>query len=298
MVRIGPAVAGSLLAWSAVHPRAPAPRAAAAAPPGSRPARIVLVDGHNGMRSGVQGFLTKSGFQCDAYADAAEALAAMVAAPPDLVVTETALPSMDGCQLLNRIKSDATLCGVPVVLLCGRGMTSDRIAGFRAGAAAYLSKPFDPEELLAVINAQLSNAILLQSSGVGLDVQTELRQIRQEMASVRQLLQVMLQLQARAAATGGSVDAPKLPKGYPAKVPLAFHQATVKKFIPPGSSNWRGNTRGEWWAHVKPYSRVVRRVSDYESETDCILAALQESWRQFNEKSGLMPTACLVEGIF
>ena len=94
------------------------------------------------------------------------------------------------------------------------------------------------------------------------------------------------------------LGAPKLPKGYPAKIPLAFNQATVKKFIPPGSSIWRGNTRGEWWAHVKPYSRVVRRVSDYESEKDCILAVLQESWRQFNEKSGLMPTACPVEGIF
>ena len=307
MVRIGPAVAGSLLAWSAVHPRAPTPRAAAAAPPGSRPARIVLVDGHNGMRSGVQGFLTKNGFQCDAYADAAEALASMVAAPPDLIVTETTLPSMDGYQLLNRIKSDATLCGVPVVLLCGRGMTSDRIAGFRAGAAAYLSKPFDPEELLAVVNAQLSNAILLQSSGVGLDVQTELRQIRQEMASVRQLLQVMLQLQARAAATGGSVDAPKLPKGlarlgqadvddemlqsfslgpaYPPPVPakpraevptLTKRERTVLELVGDGRLNKEiASTLGVSVSHVEKYVRRLLKKTATTNRTELVRRSLQ-----------------------
>ena len=304
----GPAIASTLLAWSAVQPRTPAPRAAAAAPSGGRPARLVLIDGHDGMRGAVHGFLTKKGFRCDAYADAVEALAAMTAEPPDLIVTEAVLPSMDGYQLLHRVKSDAALCGVPVVLLASRGMTSDRIAGYRAGAAAYVGKPFDPEELLAVVNAQLQNAILLQSVGVGLDVQTELRQMRQEMASVRQLLQVMLQVQARAAAAGGKAGVPSLPKqlaqlqqaaadgdadilqlalqpSYPPPVPsrpraevptLTKRERTVLELVGDGRLNKEiASTLGGSVSHDEKYVRRLVKKTSTSRRTELVRRSLQ-----------------------
>jgi DNA-binding response OmpR family regulator len=57
--------------------------------------------------------------------------------------------------LLEAIRKDDRLVGVPVVLLTAKGMTEDRVAGYRAGADAYIPKPFDPDELISVIDSAI-----------------------------------------------------------------------------------------------------------------------------------------------
>jgi DNA-binding NarL/FixJ family response regulator len=71
---------------------------------------------------------------------------------PDCIVSDIRMPGMDGLELLQRIRENDTLRQVPVVLLTAKGMTSDRIAGYDSGADAYLSKPFAPEELIAIVD--------------------------------------------------------------------------------------------------------------------------------------------------
>ena len=75
---------------------------------------------------------------------------------PDCIVLDVRLGGeMDGIQLLNIIRSDVLLESLPVILLTAKGKVDDRIAGYEAGADAYLTKPFDPEELLSVLEGVL-----------------------------------------------------------------------------------------------------------------------------------------------
>lgn len=66
------------------------------------------------------------------------------------------MPGEDGIALLQQIRADERLARVPVLMLTAKGLTSDRVRGYKAGATGYLTKPFQPDELLAI----LDNAIL------------------------------------------------------------------------------------------------------------------------------------------
>mmetsp|Transcript_1204 Transcript_1204/g.3339 ORF Transcript_1204/g.3339 Transcript_1204/m.3339 type:complete len:388 (-) Transcript_1204:228-1391(-) len=187
-------------------------RCAASAPVGPR---LLLVEGQESMRVAVQRYFAQRGFQCHAVSTQSEALETLSQwSPPDLLITEVfaSSSSADGLDLLRTVRTDAKLCGMPVVLLTSRGLTSDRIAGYSAGASAYVTKPFDPEELVAVVRAQLQNALLARQAADG----GELRELRAEMASMRQLLQAVL-------VSGGSVPQYASPvagdRGAPPQLP-------------------------------------------------------------------------------
>ena len=170
---------------------------------------LFLVDDQQGMRSAIERYLSSHGFNCKSFSSAEDALQTMVHTErlPDALVTDVLMPDgMDGLGLLRTVRSDARLCAVPVVLLTAKGLTPDRIAGYDAGCSAYLSKPFDPEELVAVIRSLTANALLSRAALIN----GEVASLRSEVASVKDLLQAMLQLQLQAgnAATGTSAVAP------------------------------------------------------------------------------------------
>ena len=157
-------------------------------------ALLFLVDDQAGMRSAVQKYLVQSGFRVSAFASAEDALHAMNGAPaPDAVVTDVVMPGgMDGLAFTRTLRADPHLCAVPIVLLTAKGLTPDRIAGYGAGCNAYLPKPFDPDELVAVLKTLTANTKLHRSALLG----SEVSALRQEVAEVRQLMRGMLQLQA------------------------------------------------------------------------------------------------------
>jgi DNA-binding NarL/FixJ family response regulator len=71
---------------------------------------------------------------------------------PDLIVSDVRMPGMDGLTLLEQIRSHPQLIPIPVILLTAKSMVPDRVAGYQAGADAYLPKPFDPDELIALMD--------------------------------------------------------------------------------------------------------------------------------------------------
>ena len=79
-----------------------------------------------------------------------EALEQIQGQEPDLVVLDVIMPKMDGFQTLKELR---TFSAVPVIMLSARGDDSDRIKGFGLGADDYLPKPFNPDELVARIEA-------------------------------------------------------------------------------------------------------------------------------------------------
>ena len=117
------------------------------------------------MRNAIQSYLMQRGYRCEAFSSGADALRAMIpASPPDLIVADVLMPGLDGLSLLRRVRAEPKLRAVPLVLLTAKGMTADRIAGYDAGASSYLTKPFDPDELVAIINSLLSNSRLQRDS--------------------------------------------------------------------------------------------------------------------------------------
>ena len=97
--------------------------------------------------------LLDSGFAVRTAASAAEALAEARRRPPTLVLTDVAMPEMDGFQLCAALRGDPGLGGVPVVLLAGGHLDPGlRERGTTAGAADYLAKPVDLPRLIQVIH--------------------------------------------------------------------------------------------------------------------------------------------------
>ena len=97
----------------------------------------------------VDAALAGQGYDLAFAPSGAEALAQAAAAPPDLVLLDVMMPSMDGFEVLRRIRADAALAEVPVILVTALDDRDARLTGFEAGADDFLSKPIDRAEVRA-----------------------------------------------------------------------------------------------------------------------------------------------------
>jgi signal transduction histidine kinase/DNA-binding response OmpR family regulator len=113
-------------------------------------ARVLVVDDEAEMRGYLQSLLAPS-YHVTTAATGAEALDYLRDDPPDLVISDVAMPEMDGIDLCRRIRADDRLRPLPVLLLTARQEAETRRSGIEAGADAYVPKPFDPAELEARI---------------------------------------------------------------------------------------------------------------------------------------------------
>ena len=112
-------------------------------------ARILLVDDEPGIRTAVQAYLKDEGFDVTTAIDGEDGLQKATQIMPDVVITDVMMPRCDGYDLLKKLRSDERLGGTPVIFLTAKGMTLDRTQGYEAGVDDYISKPFNPDELVA-----------------------------------------------------------------------------------------------------------------------------------------------------
>ena len=117
--------------------------------------RILLADDNADMREYVARLLHDR-FHVSPVSNGEEALAAALASPPDLILSDVMMPRMDGFGLLAELRNHPETCAIPVILLSARAGEESRVEGFGAGADDYLTKPFTARELLARVTAQLS----------------------------------------------------------------------------------------------------------------------------------------------
>jgi DNA-binding response OmpR family regulator len=117
-------------------------------------ADILIVDDEASVVEVVSLYLQREGFRVRAARNGTEALLALQAARPDLVVLDVMLPHIDGLSLIRRMRENPAL-DVPVILLTARTQEIDRINGLELGADDYVTKPFSPGELVARVKAVL-----------------------------------------------------------------------------------------------------------------------------------------------
>ncbi|HMB75858.1 MAG TPA: response regulator [Kiloniellaceae bacterium] len=118
-------------------------------------AHILVVDDDTRLRKLLQRYLTEQGFRVTTGEDAADARAKMQSLAFDLLVVDIMMPGEDGLALTKSLRETN---GVPILLLTAMSETADRIRGLECGADDYLSKPFEPRELVLRINAILRRA--------------------------------------------------------------------------------------------------------------------------------------------
>jgi DNA-binding NarL/FixJ family response regulator len=149
-------------------------------------AQVLLVDDEPGVRVSVKEYLQEvGGFDVQVASNADEAWQLLQHNAADLVISDIMMPQVDGYQFLKKLRDDPRFKSLPVVFLTARGMTSDRIQGYQAGVDAYLSKPFDPDELVAIVNNLLERRVTTSGETAS---STELEQIAQQIAAIRAML--------------------------------------------------------------------------------------------------------------
>jgi len=150
--------------------------------------KILLVDDEPGLRESVQAYLEDSDFEVRVASNASEGWDLLQQETPNVLISDIMMPQVDGYQFLKQVREDVRFKGLPVVFLTARGMTSDRIQGYNAGADAYLAKPFDPEELVAILKSLIERraAQAPTSSGDAPDIAVMARQIEEIRALLTQ----------------------------------------------------------------------------------------------------------------
>jgi DNA-binding NarL/FixJ family response regulator len=118
--------------------------------------RLLVVDDEPNLLRAVAACLNAGGYDVSTARSGREALVQLAESIPDLVVSDIRMPGMDGYQLARQLRGAPRTALVPIVFLTAKDETADRIEGFRAGVDAYLTKPFEPDELIAVVNGILN----------------------------------------------------------------------------------------------------------------------------------------------
>jgi len=120
--------------------------------------RILVVEDDQDIAQLVARYLEKAGFAADVVSSGRDALAAIGARAPDLLILDRMLPHVDGLEICRSVRSNAKTAAIPIIMLTARAEESDRIVGLELGADDYVAKPFSPSELVARVRALLRRA--------------------------------------------------------------------------------------------------------------------------------------------
>jgi DNA-binding NtrC family response regulator len=139
--------------------------------------RLLVVDDEPAIVRLLKAIFVREGFEVLTAADGEAGLAEVAAGDPEIVIVDLELPKLDGIQVIERLK--ASNPGLPVVMLTGRDDAKTAVRAMRLGAADYVTKPFEPEEISLVVGRAMEARALVsevqelrrRAGGGGLDAQ-------------------------------------------------------------------------------------------------------------------------------
>ncbi len=136
--------------------------------PDSTKTRILIIDDDIGFRDLLRIHLSSAGYQVQVADDGVTGGRALLAHPPDLIVSDVNMPFLDGFELLSLLHADAETAAIPVILLSGRSDGDTMAKAVELGAADFLTKPVTRDQLLESIEACLSrNKVRSSNPGYG-----------------------------------------------------------------------------------------------------------------------------------
>jgi DNA-binding NarL/FixJ family response regulator len=127
------------------------------------PLTILVADDDLGTRLSISDYLEISGYSVVTAEDGQKALSMVDRYQPHLIVTDITMPHMDGYELVRQVRRQPAFRLLPVIFLTARTNTEERIRGYQLGCDIYLPKPFDLDELGAVIRNLLERSQMIQS---------------------------------------------------------------------------------------------------------------------------------------
>jgi two-component system alkaline phosphatase synthesis response regulator PhoP/two-component system response regulator VicR len=119
--------------------------------------KILAVDDEKHIVRLVQINLQKEGYEVATAGTGREALEKVSEFKPDLIVMDVMMPEMDGFEALKKLKENAETRDIPVIMLTAKAQDADVFRGWQSGADLYLTKPFNPAELLSFVKRLLAN---------------------------------------------------------------------------------------------------------------------------------------------
>jgi DNA-binding NarL/FixJ family response regulator len=127
------------------------------------PLLILVADDDPGIRLAVKDFLELAGYSVMTASNGQQAVEILESYHPHLLISDIRMPKKDGYQLVLEVRQRPEFRLLPVVFLTERSSTQERIRGYQAGCDIYLPKPFDLEELVAVIRSLLERSQIIQA---------------------------------------------------------------------------------------------------------------------------------------
>jgi two-component system alkaline phosphatase synthesis response regulator PhoP len=121
------------------------------------PKKILAVDDEKHIVRLVEINLIKEGFEVMTATNGREALESVAAKRPDLIVMDVMMPEMDGFAALKKLKENPETADIPVIMLTAKAQDADVFKGWQSGADLYLTKPFNPSELITFVQRIFEN---------------------------------------------------------------------------------------------------------------------------------------------
>jgi len=119
---------------------------------------ILVVDDDRVIQKLLSVNFEMEGYRVVTASDGLDGLAQVEAVNPDIILLDVMMPRMDGLTVARKLKSDPSTKGIPIVLLSAKAQSTDIQLGLEAGAEDYITKPFDPLELLDKVAALIGGA--------------------------------------------------------------------------------------------------------------------------------------------
>jgi two-component system cell cycle response regulator DivK len=117
--------------------------------------RILAIEDHEENRRLLRDLLTSFGYELIEAVTGEEGVTAAETERPDLILMDIQLPGIDGYETTRRIKANPALSHIPIIAVTSYALSGDDVKAFAAGCDAYVTKPFDPAELLEKIKGYL-----------------------------------------------------------------------------------------------------------------------------------------------
>ncbi len=124
----------------------------------NRSPRVLVVDDSPSVRALIRVNLELEGLDVATAVDGQDALDQVAVVRPDLITLDVVMPRLDGLAAATRLKQDPATREIPIVMVTARAQTADRERGRAAGVDAYLTKPFDPADLVGLVRDLLGGA--------------------------------------------------------------------------------------------------------------------------------------------